>query len=301
MGKSVDNLDYDQHYAEYARAFGIANQESELYVRKRAQETHIHHVHDALRDELAASVTFAQGLSDQQARHFALYGVGRRYGILWSAFRSILEVVRIDRTTPLTGDEGRAVSRDLNTIYINTVGVIDNYAWILRHEKGSADIRALAANRVGLFAKAFLKDPCFAPLMLLLNPFKAWFNELRSRRDPAAHQIPPYVPPTVLDPENLQRYQQIEGQMAALTPLQEFSRIDELRDEQERLGVFVGKFMHHPDEPLIPFYPTIPQDLAQLIRISSAVRQSIGSGPPAPAQCAPQFASTAVFKGGHRK
>ena len=140
---------------------------------------------------------------------------------------------------------------------------------------------------MGLFAKAFLKDPCFAPLAPRLNPFQVWFTELRSRRDPAAHQIPLYVPPTALDPENLQRYQQIEAEMVALTPLQEFSRIDELRDEQERLGVFVNRFMHHPDEPLIPFYPTIPQDLAQLIRISSAIRQSIGEASPATAQSAP--------------
>jgi hypothetical protein len=285
MGESVNNLDYDQHYAEYARRFGIADRKSELFVSKRAQETHILYVHDALRDAFTGSVGFARGLTDLQARHFALYGVGRRLEILWSAFRSILDAVPVDRTTPLTGDEGRAVSRDLNTIYINIVGVIDNYAWVLRHERGSADFRALPANRVGLFVKAFLKDPCFASLTPQLNPFKDWFTELRSRRDPAAHQIPLYVPPTVLDPENLQRYQQIEAEMTSLTPLHEFSRIDELNNEQERLGVFVNKFMHHPDEPLIPFYPTIPQDLAQLIRISSAVRQSIAS--PVTAQSAP--------------
>src|ERR1700759_4988872 len=157
MGESTDNLEYGQHYREYARTFGTANQQSEVYVSKRAQETHILHVHDALRDEFTASVRFAQDLSNVQARHFALYGVGRRYGILWSAFRSILEAVPVNRTTPLTGDEGKAVSRDLNTIYINIVGVIDNYAWVLRHEMGSAAIQALHANRVGLFAKAFLK------------------------------------------------------------------------------------------------------------------------------------------------
>ncbi len=283
----MDNLDYGQHYAEYARRFGVADQKSELYVCKRAQETHILHVHDALRDAFTGSVGFAQGLSDLQARHFALYGVGRRLEILWSAFRSILDAVPVDRTTPLTGDEGRAVSRDLNTICINIVGVIDNYAWVLRHERGSADIRALPANRVGLFVKAFQKDPRFAPMMLRLDPFKDWFTDLRSRRDPAAHQIPLCVPPTALDPENLQRYQQIETEIASLTPLREFSSIDKLHDEQERLGVFVGKFMHHPDETLIPFYPTIPQDLAQLIRISLAVRQSIGTAPPATAQSTP--------------
>jgi hypothetical protein len=283
----MDNLDYGQHYAEYARRFGVADRKSELYVSKRAQETHINYVHDALRDEYTASVGFSQTLSDLQARHFALYGVGRRYGILWSAFRSILDAVPVDRTTPLTGDEGKAVSRDLNTIYINIVGVIDNYAWVLRHEMGSAAIQGLPANRVGLFAKAFLKDPCLAPLAPQLDPFQDWFTELRSRRDPAAHQIPLYVPPTALDPEDLQSYRRIEAEMASLTPLQEFTRIDELYKEQERLGVFVSKFMHHPDEPLIPFYPTIPQDLAQLIRISSAVRRSIGEARLATAQSAP--------------
>jgi hypothetical protein len=287
VDESRDNLDYDRHYAEYARRFGVADQNSELYVSKRAQETHIHHVHDALRDELTGSVGFAQGLSDLQARHFALHGVGRRYGILWSAFRSILEAVPVNRTTPLAGDEGRQISRDLNTIYINIVGVIDNYAWVIRHEMGSAAIRALPANRMGLFVKAFQKDPCFASLAPRLHPFQAWFTELRSRRDPAAHQIPLYVPPTALDPENLQRYQQIAAEIASLTPLQEFSRINELNNEQERLGVFVNKFMHHPDEPRIPFYPTIPQDLARLIRISSTIRRSIVAAPPAAAQSAP--------------
>ena len=287
MGESTDNLDYDQHYGQYARLFGITDRQSELYLSKRAQETHILHVHDALRDEFSASVGFAQDLSNVQASHFALYGVGRRYGILWSAFRSILEAVPVNRTTPLTGDEAKAISRDLNTIYINIVGVIDNYAWVLRHEMGSAAIQALPANRVGLFAKAFLKDPCFGPLASRLKPFQAWFTELRSRRDPAAHQIPLYVPPTALDPEDLQSYRRIEAEIASLTPLQEFTRIDELHKEQERLGVFVSKFMHHPDEPLIPFYPTIPQDLAQLIRISSAVRQSIGEARLATAQSVP--------------
>jgi len=36
MDESMDNLDYDQHYREYARLFGIANQQSELHVSKRA-------------------------------------------------------------------------------------------------------------------------------------------------------------------------------------------------------------------------------------------------------------------------
>ncbi len=271
----MDYLDYEQHYGEYARRFGVANPNSERYASQRAQETHILYVHDALRDEFTGSVGFAHGLSDAQARHFALYGVGRRFEILWSTFRSVRDAVPVDRSRPMTEEEGRAVSRDLNTIYINIVGVIDNYAWVLRHERGSAHIQNLAPNGVGLFVKQFRKDPCFGSLMPRLDPFSDWFTDLRSRRDPAAHQIPLYVPPTALDPENHQRFQTIEHEIGLLASRQEFSRIDALREEQEKLGVFLPKFMHHPDEPLISFYPTIPQDLAQLIRVSAIVRQFI--------------------------
>jgi hypothetical protein len=231
----MDNLDYDQHYGEYARRFGVADPKAERYASLCAQETHILYVHDALRDEFTGSVGFARGLSDPQARHFALHGVGRRFGILWSAFRSILDAVPVGRTKPMTDDEGRAVSRDLNTIYINIVGVIDNYAWVLRHERGSPDIRNLRSNRVGLFVKEFRKDPCLGSLTPQLDPFIDWFTDLRSRRDPAAHQIPLYVPSTALDAESLQRYQEIEAAITSLIPLQEFSKIDKLRVEQEKL------------------------------------------------------------------
>jgi hypothetical protein len=176
----MDKLDYAYHYANYARIIGVGNDESELYVQHKAQEMHILRVHDVLRDEQVKSIALAQSLKEPQARYFTRFGVGRRVGMLWSALRSIVETVAVGRTDPLSSDDVKTVSRDLNTIYINIVGTIDNYAWCLLHECGSTSVKALQPYRVGLFAPVFIQDACFAALRVALERYKAWFIELRS-------------------------------------------------------------------------------------------------------------------------
>jgi hypothetical protein len=40
-------------------------------------------------------------------------------------------------------------------------------------------------------------------------------------------------------------------------------------------GIFVPFFVRHPEEPPIPIYPTIPTDMAHLIRIGNAVERGL--------------------------
>ena len=269
----MDQLDYEYHRAHYSQLFGAQTPEKDDYVRARALEMHILCVHDALRDEQYKSVTTASSLENPQARYFVLYGAGRRFGMIWAAYRSILSIVTIGRKAPLSGDDVQAVSRDLNTIYINIVGTIDNYAWCLRQERGSAAVHALPDARIGLFGKGFIGDACFSELRPQIVRFQGWFDELRTRRDPAAHRIPLSVPPAVLQPDDLNRYQAIDGEIGGAIRSLDFDSADRLRKEQEQLGQFRATFLHHPDEALIPIYPTVPQDLGYLVRISNSVRQ----------------------------
>jgi hypothetical protein len=279
----LDQLDYEYHRAYYARLFGLQAPENEDYVRARALEMHILCVHDALRDEQYKNVTVASSLENPQARYFVLYGAGRRFGMIWAAYRSILNIVTVGRKVPLSGDDVQAVCRDLNTIYINIVGTIDNYAWCLRHERGSAAVRALPDARIGLFGKGFIGDACFSELRPHIVRFRDWFDELKTRRDPAAHRIPLSVPPAVLLPNDVNRYQAIEGEIGGAVRSLDFNSADRLRKEQEKLGKFLATFLHHPEEALIPFYPTVPQDLGYLVRISNSVRQFLQpSSPVAP-------------------
>lgn len=268
----MDELDYSNHYAFYAQLIGTLNAESKRYVQKKAQEVHLLHVHDALRDEQLHALELSRTLKDEQAQYFVRFGIGRRVGLLWSAFRSILELVPVGRDVPLRSDDVKEISRDLNTIYINIVGTIDNYAWCLRHERGSKAIRALPANKVGLFVPKFCGDECFSALGSVIESYRPWFNELRARRDPAAHRIPLSVPPSVLRAEEAARHRDIGIAVGEAFRVKDYERVDELWAEQERLGTFLPLFLHHPQEDLVPFYPTIPQDLANLVRVSRAVR-----------------------------
>lgn len=269
----MDQLDYEYHHAQYAQLVGVGDAESKRYVEQKAQQVHIYHVHDALRDEQMKNLLLLPKLKEPRAVYFARFGVGRRVAMLWSAFRSVLEIVTVGRDKPLSSDDVKTVSRDLNTIYINIVGTIDNYAWCLVHERGSAAVKVLPPKRIGLFARDLISDACFSTLRISLEPYATWFADLRSRRDPAAHRIPLSVPPAILRPDEAKRYREIDTEIGQAIPRHEFERVDQLWLEQEKLGTFVPRFLHDPEEEFIPFYPTIPQDLAQLVRVSHVVRE----------------------------
>jgi hypothetical protein len=268
----MDELDFEYHLTHYTQLFGHGNKQNAEYARNRAIETQNLHVHDALRDEQLKWVQWASTLTDPEAKHFALYGAGRRSGLLWTAYREILGTIVIDRTAPLSSDETKAVSRDLNTLYINIAGTLDNGAWCLRHERGSQAIKTLADSQVGLFSKKFIGDPAFSALRVALEPYRPWFVELRKRRDPAAHRIPLSVPPAVLTPDDARRYAALQERINETIAAGDYDLAGTLEKTQAALGQFLPKFLHHPREPLIPFYPTTSQDLTQLTRVSQLVR-----------------------------
>jgi hypothetical protein len=54
--------------------------------------------------------------------------VGRRLRMILVAYRSVFDTIAPDRKEPLPLNEMAAVSRDLNIIYINICGALDNYA-----------------------------------------------------------------------------------------------------------------------------------------------------------------------------
>ena len=51
----------------------------------------------------------------------------------------------------------------------------------------------------------------------------------------------------------------------------EVDEANRLFNKAMRLGSFLAAFLHHPDEPLIPIYPTIPNDIGHLIEIGNVV------------------------------
>src|ERR1035438_8499275 len=129
----MDQPDFNAVFAQFAPSLHLVDSE------RRAERVHEAHdmfalfVQSAITDAQTQSVMLAQQLSDPQAKRFMSYGTGRRFGMIRAAFKSIRGLVPSDRIAPLPIEKVGAVSRDLNVIYINVRGTIDNYAWCLRH------------------------------------------------------------------------------------------------------------------------------------------------------------------------
>lgn len=266
-GRSMDDLDFEYHAAQYRKLAGNANDEVQKYFLHEAQEIHSLVVQDALRDLLLAAIGVLPALSRDQAKYFIRYGVGRRLRMMWVSYREILACITPNRPEPLSLDDVGSVSRDLNVIYINILGVLDNYAWCLLHEIGTPETKGLSPASVGLFSPKLLADANLGKLKPIVQQFQKWHAELRNRRDPVAHRIPLSVPPAVLSPEEIGRYEDLERLAIEAVNHRDFARAEELHSAQSKIGTFIPCFVHHPDEGPTPIYPTVPQDIANLIKI----------------------------------
>ena len=194
----LEELDIDYHLPEYVTHIAAVNKKTAMYFTHQAQQTHSLVVKNALNNAQTSAVMIAQNLSEQ-ARPYILYGAARRLGMMRVSYCDILRCIATDRIEPLASDEAATVERDLNIIYINIRGVLDNYAWCLLHQTTTDKTRKLAPTKVGLFSKEFTADANLVDLRPKLCGFSAWHTELKGRRDPAAHRIPLSVPPCLLN------------------------------------------------------------------------------------------------------
>jgi hypothetical protein len=270
---NADKLDFEHHLKFYEPLMGPnPGPDDGAYFRHRAEEMHSFAVYAALSDARLAIQTVEPMLSSSRAKHFVRYGVGRRLGMIWRSYREIvLDLVPPDRQEPLPQDDVSTVENHLNVIYINIMGVLDNYAGCLQHEV-APDKGKLRPNRVGLFSSAFMIDPNLSGLRALLAEEQRWYEELKTRRDPAAHRFPLYVPPCALNREQEIQYRELEDDFMKARNSLNFEKCDELRRRQEKIGTFVSYFLHDFDQPPIPIYPTVPQDIANLVRVGEHVR-----------------------------
>lgn len=267
----MDQLDFEFHRRQYEVLAGTENAEATAYFMCEALDIHSLLVRDALRSVQYTAATIAPTLSNEEAKFFMLHGPGRRLGMIWVSYSNILDHIATDRIEPLPQDDVATISRDLNVIYINIPGVLDNYAWCLLHQVATDKTKKLPPVKVGLFSRDFMDDSNLTSLRPLLEEFGNWHKELKTRRDPAVHRIPLYVPPAVLNPEELDRYRELEDQIADAFNNQDFEQVEELNDQQGKIGTFMSCFLHHPDDDIIPIYPTVPQDIANLIKIVKRV------------------------------
>ena len=66
-------------------------------------------------------------------------------------------------------------------------------------------------------------------------------------------------------------YQKLEQEYSEALSIMDFEKIDALFPALRSLGVLPMQFAHNPDENPFPIYPTIPSDMANLIKIQKII------------------------------
>jgi len=280
----LDHLDYEFHWQQARVQFGLdqpAHEETRRYAECDAQYGHALWVFDPLRDLMLNAIGTAQKLINPNARIYMQYGAGRRLGMMFHAYRHILFNALPNRDKPLTYDEEQTISRDINVLYMHTRGVLDNYAWSLLYETNTQEAERIVAEDKGrtwvdMFHPKFKTlCPAFATIEPDMKAHAAWSADLKQRRDPVAHRIPLYIPPSAITQGEAERYASLAQQHIDLAAAHDFEGSQAAFDSLHALGTFTPVFMHDPNDGPIPIYPTMPTDMAHVIRISTIIERAL--------------------------
>ncbi|MDH4379057.1 MAG: hypothetical protein QE263_04030 [Vampirovibrionales bacterium] len=243
------------------------------------------------------------------------FGLMRRLMIIQKAYSWIIQNIPVERSKPLSLNEVENLNIHLNTIYLHLKGALDNFCWAIVHQALDPNaVRELSTQSVNLFAyrKATLEvTPYFlngTALYKAIERLKPWDKQIKSRRDPGAHRIPLTVPPSIqTDIENVQyrsteeKVQRIQlkrnedsrkfratlsvdvhinewdKQMKTLHSIYDNcnEQVSTLYKELESIGTFHPVFIQPPESKTTPLYPTIPNDIENLLLILKAGLETI--------------------------
>lgn len=281
----MDDLDYEKHLEHYKNLLGYyvdnphTNKEQTLAcAEKKAQTIHSLCVLDSINNLSTKSFEIVQKLKNDDAKYYMKYGVGRRSLMLYYSYQAIINIACPERTEPLSCNEQIDLSREINILYINLRGILDNYAWCFMYEQTPNLKKELHLRKISLFSKDFRKKcSAFHKIKKGILAHDTWEKEVKERRDPVAHRIPLYVPHTIMTSNETERYSNSNIQYNEKLNNLDLEGANQLFNEMYRMGTFYPVFIHHHDDGLIPIYPTIPTDLVHLIRIQSVVESGLFS------------------------
>lgn len=227
-------------------------------------------VMNALYKTISRSIQLSELMKAKGALHYLRFGAARRLLMLWHAYRNLLLIVSSDRKEPLTSDESCELIQDLNVIYVNICGALDNLCWALLHEH-APDKVTLSPSKVGLFLRSIVDDDRFASLARRIKVHDAWDREVKGRRHPATHRIPLSVAPQVVTPEEAANYKKLCDDYSQALGQPDSDRAEDIMRRMGRIGRFVPYFIHDPEQGLVPIYPTVPDDIGHVIDLFAAV------------------------------
>lgn len=195
------------------------------------------------------TVVAGQELEGAGVKEHLLHGVARRLSVLKRSLENIFGTFPLTTSRPLDRNDLYDVQINLHAYVMNLYGIFDNWAWafVYRH-----DILEQVGGKhgVGLFKRDTRKFlPQILREYLASEETSSWHEDyLKSFRDALAHRIPLYIPPMEVTKEEGQRYNVLESEKINLIKSMQWERLDELYEEQSRIGRPSFMFIHSYEE-----------------------------------------------------
>lgn len=194
-----------------------------------------------------------------------MQGVARRIGTLSRCIETVFSILPPNQTTPPEKDILTDASINIQAFVTNVSGCCDNLAWLWVHECGVVqdDGSELANGMVGLSKKYKQVWRSFSlPFRDYLKSRDEWFEHTKGFRDSLSHRIPLYIPPYVVDPDNGERYGELESAAWNALLAGDLEKHDGLLAEQDKLKFFRPWMSHSFAEasPMAVFHAQLLAD-----------------------------------------
>ena len=128
-------------------------------------------------------------------RDYIQFGIMRRLLMVESSYKYIIQSARRFRNTYLSYEEVQYLSKEINLIYINCVGILDNLCWVYIYEKLPCDqIENYEKKPMSVcLSKLFCDESKGSFIKEIKEIEKNW--DIKDKRNPIAHRWPFYIPP----------------------------------------------------------------------------------------------------------
>ena len=209
------------------------------------------------RRERLLEPTVSQGatLTHERARQHLMEGYNRRVLMLRCSIDYVYAVAEESEGKPLSAFAVPELAIHVNSIWLNICGALDNLAWALAYElgflPGLAEGHKEGRDSIGLAKPAFLSwlnslEPVLGDQ---LHSYQPWLTELRDLRDPAAHRIPLYPIPGLLQGTAAEQAKELFDKAGELMRTGRLSEGLQLVDQGYSLGLppLDGSFARRTD------------------------------------------------------
>ena len=225
------------------------------------------------------------------AKRHLIEGFSRRFFMIQSSRIKTLTIATYKRTKCLGLHECHEINLYLNSYYVQLRGALDNLAWTLHYQfdiiPDCDEESGKYRNKCDLFGKEFLKvltskGDIFSKLATFIQGYNDWYKNLKDFRDPAAHRIPIYIPPSCITEEDVPKlnamYEEynhfwanadIRGVGTESFGNESFNKMDDIRN----VGNFMPLFATSGPNGLtnFPLHETINRDQTNFLDISKYI------------------------------